>query len=79
MRYSKSQNCYVLSVKYTKGSGRAKVHNFKVMDGGDKFWVDGDDRVVEFQTLQELLEHYTDNPLTHDADSTIGNICTATR
>ena len=72
-RYSARHTCYVLSVRFLEGRF-STVKHFKICDE-DMLWVDSDDKMIKFQTLQELTSYYTENPLTHESYSTIGVTC----
>ncbi len=72
-RYSARQNCYVLSVRFLEGRF-STVKQFKIFDE-DMIWVDSEDKIIKFRNFQELTAYYTENPLTHESDSTIGHIC----
>ena len=72
-RYSKRQDCYVLSVQFTKGD-KNDIKHFRIVD--DKATsLDSDGSKVEFDSFEHLLNHYRHHPLTPEVSSTIGQPC----
>ena len=72
-RYSKRKGCYVMSVQLIKG-GSNVIKHFRIVDG-EKMSIDTNEKKVEFDSFEHLLNHYRHHPLIQEADSTIGRPC----
>ena len=73
VRYSKTWKCYVLCVRYTKGT-RAFFSHITMVVRDKKLWLDPEGEKKEFKSLDDLLSHYKKNSLNEEL-SNIGEVC----
>ena len=73
VRYSKKQKRYALCVRYTNGT-EVSFEHFALVVKNKEFWLDYKGEKKIFESLDGLLSHYKEHPLTEEV-SNIGEEC----